>query len=279
MTQSTVGGRRVRHIARTKGLAAPGRRGWGPGLVWDGGLVTTDFGGSDWIDALALQPHNRLVAAGSAGLRSTQGFALARYHTLDLDLLVAFVNEVYLAALARMPDALEEAYWVDVLAAEPIPDTVRGMLHAVFDGPEFRQQPVNPWQYVDALYQAMLGREPGQAELDWWVRAVLERFNTLLPGFIDSPEFQRLVPSCQDQVAVTLFVGRLYQQVLRRVASPDEVVWWTQDIITWCALEEAVETFFNTGEYLGVPRTLADHVTVLYRALLARVPEAGEIEA
>jgi hypothetical protein len=40
-----------------------------------------------------------------------------------------------------------------------------------------------------------------------------------------------------------------------------------------------VETFFNTGEYLGVPRTLADHVTVLYRALLARVPEAGEIEA
>ena len=106
------------------------------------------------------------------------------------------------------------------------------------------------------------------------MQAVLDRFNTLLPAFIESPEFQRLVPSCQDQAAVPLLVGRLYQQVLRRVASPDELAWWTQDIITWCALEEAVDIFFNSLEYLSVPRTLADHVTVLYRALLAREPDA-----
>jgi Domain of unknown function (DUF4214) len=177
--------------------------------------------------------------------------------------------------LARQPDAGEAGYWVDVLTSEPTPDTVRGMLHVVFDGPEFRQRPVNPWQYVDALYQAMLGREPDRAEMDWWVQAVLDRFNTLLPQFVDSREFQRLVPSCQDQAAVTLLVGRLYQQVLERVPGWEEIVWWTQAIITWCALEEAVETFFNTGEYLGVPRTLADHVTVLYQALLAREPDAG----
>ena len=53
------------------------------------------------------------------------------------------------------------------------------MLHVVFDGPEFRQRPVNPWQYVDALYRAMLGRAPDPAELDWWVQAVLDGFNTL----------------------------------------------------------------------------------------------------
>jgi len=35
-----------------------------------------------------------------------------------------------------------------------------------------------------------------------------------------------------------------------------------------------VEVFFNSLEYLGVPRTLADHVTVVYRALLAREPDA-----
>jgi Domain of unknown function (DUF4214) len=163
-----------------------------------------------------------------------------------------------------------------VLATAPSPDTVRGMLHVVFDGPEFRQRPVNPWQYVEALYQAMLGRAPDPAESDWWVQAVLDRFNTLLPAFLDSPEFQRLVPNCQDLGAVTLLVGRLYQHVLRRVPSGEEIVWWTDDIVTWCALEEAVAFFFNTGEYLGMPRTLDDHVTVLYRALLAREPDAGE---
>ena len=164
---------------------------------------------------------------------------------------------------------------MDVLTTEPTPDTVRGMLHVVFDGPEFRQRPVTPWQYVDALYQAMLGRAPDQGELDWWVQAVLDRVNTLLPAFIESSEFQRLVPSCQDQAAVTLLVGRLYQQVLRRVASPDELARWTQDIMTWCALNEVVEVFFTGLEYLSVPRTLADHVTVLYRALLAREPDTG----
>jgi hypothetical protein len=186
------------------------------------------------------------------------------------------VTDVCLAALGRQPDAGEVDDWVDVLETEPTPDTARGMLHVVFDSPEFRQRPVNPWQYVAALYEAMLGREPNRAEMDWWVQAVLDRFNTLLPAFVESPEFQRLVPSCQDQAAVTLLVGRLYQQVLRRVASLEELTWWTQTIITRCAVEDAVELFFNTGEYLGVPRTLADHVTVLYRALLAREPDARE---
>ena len=122
-----------------------------------------------------------------------QVFALARYYTLDV--LEAFVTDVYLAALARTPDPTEMAYWVDVLTATSTPDTVRGMLHVVFESPEFRQRPVNPWQYVEALYQAMLGREPDQAESDWWVQAVLDRFNTLLPAFLYSPEFQRLVPT------------------------------------------------------------------------------------
>ena len=235
------------------------------------GVVTTDVGEPYTV---ILQPNGRLVAGGIATVDGLQVFALTRYYTLDV--LEAFVTDVYLAALARPPDASEMAYWVDVLTTTPTPDTVRGMLHVVFESPEFRQRPVTPWQYVTALYQAMLGREPDRAESDWWVQAVLDRFNTLLPAFLDSPEFQHLVPNCQDLGAVTLLVGRLYQQALRRVPSWEEIAWWTQDIVTWCALEEAVEVFFNTGEYLGVPRTLADHVTVLYQALLAREPDAGE---
>ena len=255
------------------------------------GIVITDVGGTERPSALLQQPDGTLVVAGSFGPTTLPGstsnesaILLARYQALGCSLadlepciarLESFVTDVYLAALVRTPDTSELSYWVDVLATEPTPDTVRGMLHVVFDGPEFRRRPVNPWQYVEALYQAMLGRDPAPSELDWWVQAVLDRFNTLLPEFVESSEFQRLVPSCRDQAAVTLLVGRLYQQVLRRVASAAELAWWAQDIITWCALEDAVETFFNTDEYLGMPRTLTDHVTVLYRALLAREPDTG----
>jgi uncharacterized delta-60 repeat protein len=249
-----------------------------------GGLVTTALGGQAFARALRQQPDGKLVVAGSLSTGGADDILLARYQALGcpavdpdpcLASLAAFVIEVYQAAFARQPDAGEEAYWVDVLATEPTPDTVGGLLHVVFDGSEFRQRPVNPWQYVAALYQAILGRDPAPAELDWWVQGVLDRFDTVLPEFLDSPEFQRLVPSCQDQSAVTLLVGRLYQQVLRRVASAGELAWWTADVATRCDLQDAVEVFFNSLEYLSVPRTLADHVTVLYRALLAREPEAG----
>jgi uncharacterized delta-60 repeat protein len=250
-----------------------------------GGAVITDVGGEELPTALLQQPDGTLVVVGWFSIDGTTAIGLARYEALgcpaaDPDACLAslgtFVTDVYLAALGRQPDAGEVNYWVDVLETTPTLDTVRGMLHVVFESPEFRQRPVNPWQYVEALYQAMLGREPDQAELDWWVQAVLDRFNTVLPAFLASPEFQRLVPDCQDLGAVTLLVGRLYQQVLTRVASWEEIVWWANDISTWCALEEAVAFFFNALEYLSEPRTLDEHVTVLYGALLARAPDARE---
>jgi Domain of unknown function (DUF4214) len=248
--------------------------------------VITDVGGGESPRALLQQPDGRLVVAGSFSTGDERAILLASYQALGCPIadsepclvqLEAVVTGVYLAALARTPDAGEMAYWVDMLEREPSPQTARGMFHVVFDGPEFRQRSLNPWQYVLTLYQAMLGRQPGQGELDWWVQAVLDRMNTLLPAFIDSPEFQRLVSSCQDQAAVALLVGRLYQQVLRRVASAEELAWWTADIATWCALDEAVEVFFTSGEYVGVPRTLADHVTVVYGALFARTPVTDEL--
>jgi uncharacterized delta-60 repeat protein len=258
-----------------------------------GGTATITVTGTSVVNALVQQPDGRLVMAGthSLSLPATR-FAptdvlLARSQALGcpvvnpepcLASLAAFVTDVYQAALARQPDAGEEAAWVEALASAPTLDTARGLLHAVFDGPEFRQRPLNPWQYVEALYEAMLGREPAPAELDWWVQQVLDRFNTLLPGFVDSPEFQRLVPGCRDAGAVTLLLGRLYLYALQRGGSPAELTWWTQAIVAWCAVEEGIEDFFNSLEYLAVPRTRADHVTVLYRALLAREPGTSERE-
>ena len=111
-----------------------------------GGLVITDVGGGELLSALLQQPNGTLVAAGSfSASGATLNILLARYQALGcpaadpdpcLASLAAFVTEVYQVAFARQPDAGEEAYWVDVLATAPAPDTVRGLLHAVFDGPD-----------------------------------------------------------------------------------------------------------------------------------------------
>jgi len=129
---------------------------------------------------------------------------------------------------------------------------------------------------VTALYQAILGREPDALGLAWWVSVLLERLNTALPLFIASPAFYSLVPDCRDTNSVAVLVIRLYEEGLKRTPSTDEVMGWTNYILTTCDLEGTVEAFFNSEEYLSVPRTLADHVIILYQALLAREPAAAE---
>ena len=52
---------------------------------------------------------------------------------------------------------------------------------------------------------------------------------------------------------------------------------WLYTFSTNCDIAGGVYTILSSQEYLSVPRTLAQHVTVLYRALLAREPRADEI--
>jgi Domain of unknown function (DUF4214) len=105
---------------------------------------------------------------------------------------------------------------------------------------------------------------------------LLDRLNTALPLFIDAPEFHGLVPDCREVSMMAALVTRLYEEALGRTLSTDEVMTWTNDLLATCDLEGVVMAFFNSAEYLSVPRALADHVTILYQALLAREPTAAE---
>jgi hypothetical protein len=130
---------------------------------------------------------------------------------------------------------------------------------------------------VTALYRAILGREPDAPELDGWVGLLLDRLDTAVPLFIGSPEFHSLVADCRDAPTIRMLVTRLYEKALGRTPRGDEVTAWTDHIVTTCALEGDVVAFLNSPEYLGVPRTLADHVAILYAALLARESGPGEM--
>jgi Domain of unknown function (DUF4214) len=116
-------------------------------------------------------------------------------------------------------------------------------------------------------------------EVTPWVNDLLARFNTLLPLFVTSAEFQSLVPDCRDPTIAMALVTRLYQQVLSRTPSQDEVGPWTNYIVATCDLEGTIRLFFNSSEYLSVARTLDQHVTILYRALLAREPDASGLQS
>lgn len=194
------------------------------------------------------------------------------------DPLAAFVTGFYRHALGREPSPTEVAGWLSFLQADPSLARARSMTHAFFDGPEYRARPVTPESHVTALYRAILGRDPGAAELNGWIALLVGRLDTVPRLFVRSPEFHGLAPDCHDTDALGGLVTRLYEKALGRSPGAGELNLWVSGIILRdCDIEGAVTAIFRSEEYLSVPRTLAEHVTILYRALLAREPGAGEV--
>ena len=188
-----------------------------------------------------------------------------------------FVMGFYRYVLGREPDPPETAGWLSFVRAEPTVGRGRVVTHAFFDGPEYRGRPFTSTRHVSALYRAVLGRDGDPAGQDGWVSSFEQRRLSLPRLFVDSPEFHTVVPDCHDEPVVRALIVRIYQQALRRTPTDSEVNLWMFTFSTNCQIEMAVRTILNLPEYADVPRTLAEQVEVLYRALLARGPSPAEV--
>ncbi len=180
-----------------------------------------------------------------------------------------FITELYQQVLLRTPGAGEVASYASYLRAVGTLEAAGAVARAFLTSAEFTTNAaLTPDSYVDTLYAVLLGRLPDPAGYAWFLAAVQARFDTLLPAFIDSPEFRALIITTPPAVVV----GRLYMEVLGRSPSGGEDAAWVAlgtagDYVT------VVRGFFDSQEYTSTPRTMGQHVRILYRALLGRDPE------
>ena len=200
----------------------------------------------------------------------------AEFHNGPTTPLGSFVDSLYSEILNRpaSPDEIEA--WIQHLRNSAQPEGAAQMIRGFFDSQENLNRPITLAQYVRLLYRILLDREPAQAEIDAWVAIIATRFNLLIPGFVNSPEFQEL--SLRTPPATV--IQRLYQQTLHRAATAAEVAAWV-DVFArnggdWVAISVG---FLNSPEYLNTPRTFGDHVIVLYRTFLGREPSPAEVNA
>jgi hypothetical protein len=191
--------------------------------------------------------------------------------------LASFVTGFYLRVLGRTPADSEVQAWVNFLIANPTPAGARTMALGFLDGPEYLSRPVTLTSHVTLLYDVFLGRAPDAPGLAAWVGKLQDDFDTALPGFVNSPEFQSLLPNLQDRSAVGAVVTRLYQEVLGRTPAISEVAAWTEYIAATGDVLGVAQGFFGSAEYNGTARTLAQHVVILYRTFLGRDPAPAEV--
>ncbi len=210
-----------------------------------------------------------------AGIHTVTWFApaaRARFSPLDDS-----ITELYQEILGRTPAPYELGGWRFHILANPTASGIGTFGHALFDSGEYLSKPSTPRAYVTLLYRSILDREPDPGGLQSWLQFLQAQFDTALPGFVNSQEFRRLVPSTQDQTAVRAVVTRLYQQVLGRQPAAAEVTQWTNYVFATGDLVGMARGFLGSTEYNSRARTLSEHVVILYRTFLGREPAAHEI--
>ena len=187
--------------------------------------------------------------------------------------LVGVVIDIYSGALGRAPSDADAAAWLGYLQSVSASAGVPAMIQFVLGSQESRSRAVTPWQRASLLYRAVLGRAPDPAEQAALVTDLLARFNAILSFFTGAPEFQSRLA----QGGPAILVTRLYQEVLGRMPDNAEVSAWVTYLTASGDIAGVVVAFVDSLEYLSKPRTLDEHVTILYRALLGRTPNPDEL--
>jgi hypothetical protein len=181
--------------------------------------------------------------------------------------LHTFVSGFYEGVLERRPDPAGLEDWVTFLRLHGNADAAQTMVQGFFNSAENLQRPLTLALYVRLLYLTILQREPSPDEVQGWVDGgLVPILNELVPGFVDSPEFQALLQTTPPAV----LVHRLYVNVLGRDETPEENARWVARLAATGDWEALALGFLDSPEYLARARSFADHVRVLYRTFLGR---------
>ena len=185
-----------------------------------------------------------------------------------------FITDSYRIVLGRVPGPAELGPWTAFLAANCNQAGFRTVGNSFFDSQEFRtSRPLTLTGLVTALYGALLGRAPEPAGLAGWAAVFRQGRVDLAASFIESVEFQSLVPDRRNPALVTPVVTRFYTAILGRSPDPTGLQGWVSYIVTNLDLEGAAVAFLTSPEFEARPLTSRSFVEILYVAFLGREPD------
>ncbi|MCR5719046.1 MAG: DUF4214 domain-containing protein [Lachnospiraceae bacterium] len=191
------------------------------------------------------------------------------------DPITGFVKRLYLLCLDREADEGGLAFWKEKLLSKEYTGAYAGAHFFLSD--EFTSHNYSDEDYLEHLYNVMMGRESDEGGKQFWgdlLKSGVGR-QYVLQGFIVSPEFGRI---CEDygiergvytpsegsskSVKLSQFVGRLYNCTMKRSFDIDGINFWCEQlysgkhtVTSMCAFFYLSDEFksFNTDdlEYLN----------------------------
>ncbi|MCI5958594.1 MAG: DUF4214 domain-containing protein [Lachnospiraceae bacterium] len=196
----------------------------------------------------------------------------------------SFVERMYTVALGRGSDADGLAYWCKELADNK--QNAADIAYGFFFSTEYKQKNRSDEQYIDDLYETILGREADPEGKASWVKALKDGKSreSVLAGFVNSAEFSGMcdeynIPrgtmeedgSSICNSGVRSFVLRNYTKALGRQGETTGVEDWCNVINKKKLTPAAVaESFFQSQEFKNRKLSDEEYVEVLYETFLGR---------
>jgi len=191
------------------------------------------------------------------------------------------VTRLYYAATAAAADPYGLNFWIDAIAG----GTSFRAMATTLNANEFtaRYGTLTDAQFVTQMYQNVLGRTPGGAEVTGWTNAMaggMGRADVML-GFAESGEAKARISAIHsagiwDQDGPAASIARLYQATLDR--RPDEagLAGWRAEFENGKSLLDITPGFLNSIEFVQLygNTTNTQFVTLLYNNVLDRAPDA-----
>jgi hypothetical protein len=200
----------------------------------------------------------------------------------------SYVMRCYQKILGRKADTSGLNTWTGKLlsgcsGAEIVKDLV--------ESEEFKNKKYTDSQFVDIMYQAMLGRNADTEGKKTWM-SVLNAgvsYRYVINGFAGSPEFNNLCTSYgivsgnvaytearDENIQITEFVSRNYSKALGRTADTDGLNNWCRVLINRTESPQQVAWGFVFSEESNKKgRSNADFVEMLYGLCLGRNSDAA----
>lgn len=196
----------------------------------------------------------------------------------------SFVERMYTVALGRGSDTDGLAYWCRELAGNK--QNAADIAYGFFFSTEYKQKNCSNEQFVDDLYETILGRTADPEGKAAWVKALKNGRSreSVLAGFVNSTEFSGMcdeynIPrgtmeedgSSICNSGVRSFVLRNYTKALGRKGETTGVEDWCNSINKKKMTPAAVaESFFQSQEFKNRKLSDEEYVEVLYETFLGR---------
>lgn len=195
-----------------------------------------------------------------------------------------FVSRMYSIALGRNFDDEGLDYWCDKLVDQKI--DAAGITYQFFASKEYQAKERTNEEYLDDLYQTILGRKPDAEGKAYWLKALEEGQSrtVVMSCFANSNEFSEIcdefnIPrGTMERDGSSICNADVRQFILRNYAKALERKGETAGVETWCYLinkkkmtpAEVTESFFHSKEFINKKLSDEEYVETLYETFLGR---------